>query len=82
MCRSEREALETSLYELQQQINQIESRREQLESENQNLRLRTDSMTGTREKHLDEMGQDGYLRDVHSADSFISRTITTANDRE
>ncbi len=50
VCRTERETLETSLFELQQQINQIQSRREQLESENQNLRLRADSMMGKSER--------------------------------
>ena len=44
--RSEREALETSLFEVQQQLVQLESRREQLESENQTFRLRSESSTG------------------------------------
>ena len=44
--RSAREALETSLFEVQQQLVQLESRREKLESENQTFRLRTESSTG------------------------------------
>lgn len=42
-CRSERESLETSLFEVQQQLVQVESRREQLESENQSLRVRSET---------------------------------------
>lgn len=45
-CRSERETLETSLFDAQQQLLQAESRREQLEAENQNLRVRCETATG------------------------------------
>lgn len=45
-CRSERESLETSLFEVQQQLVQVESRREQLETENQNLRVRCETAAG------------------------------------
>ncbi|CAG06853.1 unnamed protein product, partial [Tetraodon nigroviridis] len=41
--RSERESLETSLFEAQQQLLQAESRREQLEAENQTLRVRSET---------------------------------------
>uniref|UniRef100_A0A8C8DBX3 Rootletin-like coiled-coil domain-containing protein n=1 Tax=Oncorhynchus tshawytscha TaxID=74940 RepID=A0A8C8DBX3_ONCTS len=40
-----REALETSLFEVQQQLVQIEFRREQLEAENQSLRLLRETTT-------------------------------------
>lgn len=66
MCRTERETLETGLFELQQQINQIESRRQQLESENQNLRLRADSMMGKSERKT-SIGQ----RNRHVAFSLV-----------
>lgn len=46
LCRSERESLETSLFEVQQQVIQMESRREQLETENQNLRVRCETAAG------------------------------------
>lgn len=46
LCRSERESLETSLFEGQQQLIQMESRREQLETENQNLRVRCETAAG------------------------------------
>ena len=46
VCRSERESLETSLFEVQQQLAQVESRREQLETEIQSLRLRSENATG------------------------------------
>lgn len=45
-CRSERESLETSLFEVQQQLVQAESRREQLEAENQVLRVRSETTAG------------------------------------
>lgn len=45
-CRSERESLETSLFEAQQQMVQAESRREQLEAENQILRVRSETAAG------------------------------------
>lgn len=45
-CRSERESLETSLFEVQQQLSQVESRREQLEIENQSLRVRSETTAG------------------------------------
>lgn len=45
-CRSERESLETSLFEVQQQLVQAESRREQLEAENQILRVRSETAAG------------------------------------
>ncbi|MED6270511.1 hypothetical protein CHARACLAT_011138, partial [Characodon lateralis] len=41
--RSERESLETSLFEAQQQLAQVESRRDQLETENQTLRVRCET---------------------------------------
>ena len=50
-CRSEREALETSLFEVQQQLAQLESRREQLEAENQNVSLRCETVTGQWSHH-------------------------------
>lgn len=46
--RSERESLETSLFEVQQQLVQAESRREQLDTENQNLRVRCETAAGER----------------------------------
>ena len=51
-CRSEREALETSLFEVQQQLAQLESRREQLEAENQNVGLRCETVTGRWNRRL------------------------------
>lgn len=48
LCRSERESLETSLFEVQQQLIQMESRREQVETENQNLRVRCETAAGER----------------------------------
>lgn len=47
-CRSERESLETSLFEVQQQLVQVETRREQLETENQTLRVRCETAAGER----------------------------------
>lgn len=48
--RSERESLETSLFEVQQQLLQAESGREQLEAENQILRVRGETAAGERER--------------------------------
>lgn len=45
-CRSERESLEISLFEVQQRLAQAESRREQLEAENQVLRVRSETAAG------------------------------------
>uniref|UniRef100_A0A8C7GH56 Ciliary rootlet coiled-coil, rootletin n=1 Tax=Oncorhynchus kisutch TaxID=8019 RepID=A0A8C7GH56_ONCKI len=50
--RSEREALETSLFEEQQQLVQLESGREQLETEIQSLRLRCETNTVVRVLYL------------------------------
>lgn len=44
--RSERESLESSLFEVQQQLILMESRREQLETDNQNLRVRSETAAG------------------------------------
>lgn len=48
MCvyRADKEALETSLFDIQQQLLQFESRKEQLEVETHNLRLRLETSTG------------------------------------
>lgn len=40
--------METSLFEVQQQLVQLEFRREQLEAENQSLRLLRETTTGER----------------------------------
>lgn len=44
--RSECESLETSLFEVQQQLVKVESRREQLETEIKDLRVRCETATG------------------------------------
>ena len=41
--KSDKESLEGALYEAQQQIAQLEARKEQLESENQDLLIRKES---------------------------------------
>uniref|UniRef100_K7FZ16 Ciliary rootlet coiled-coil, rootletin n=1 Tax=Pelodiscus sinensis TaxID=13735 RepID=K7FZ16_PELSI len=45
--RSEKDALETSLFDLQQQLAQLDARKEQLEAESQNLLLAKETMQGT-----------------------------------
>lgn len=47
MCRSlEKEALESSLFEVQQQLTQLEARREQLETNGQTLLLAKETLAG------------------------------------
>jgi rootletin len=41
--KTDKESLESALYEAQQQVAQLEARREQLEAENQELLLRKES---------------------------------------
>lgn len=49
MCRSlEKEALESSLFEVQRQFAQLEARREQLEADGQALLLAKETLTGMR----------------------------------
>ena len=45
-CRSEKEALESSLFEVQRQLAQLESRREQLEADGRALLLAKEALTG------------------------------------
>lgn len=49
MCYSlEKEALESSLFDVQRQLAQLEARREQLEADSQALLLAKETLTGTR----------------------------------
>lgn len=49
MCYSlEKEALESSLFDVQRQLAQLEARREQLEADSQALLLAKEALTGTR----------------------------------
>lgn len=45
-CSSEKEALESSLFEVQRQLAQLESRREQLEADGRALLLAKEALTG------------------------------------
>lgn len=48
MCYSlEKEALESSLFDVQRQLAQLEARREQLEADSQALLLAKETLTGT-----------------------------------
>lgn len=46
-CSLEKEALESSLFEVQRQLAQLEARREQLEADGQALLLAKEALTGT-----------------------------------
>lgn len=49
MCYSlEKETLESSLFDVQRQLAQLEARREQLEADSQALLLAKEALTGTR----------------------------------
>lgn len=49
MCYSlEKEALESSLFDVQKQLAQLEARREQLEADSQALLLAKEALTGMR----------------------------------
>lgn len=49
MCYSlEKEALESSLFDVQRQLAQLEARREQLEADSQALLLAKETLTGMR----------------------------------
>lgn len=49
MCYSlEKEALESSLFDVQKQLAQLEARREQLEADSQALLLAKETLTGRR----------------------------------
>ena len=45
-CSLEKEALESSLFEVQRQLAQLEARREQLEADGQALLLAKETLTG------------------------------------
>lgn len=45
-CSSEKEALESSLFEVQRQLAQLESQREQLEADGRALLLAKEALTG------------------------------------
>lgn len=47
-CSLEKEALESSLFEVQRQLAQLEARREQLEADGQALLLAKEALTGMR----------------------------------
>ena len=44
--RADKESLEGSLYEAQQMVSQLEARKEQLESENQELLIKKENLQG------------------------------------
>lgn len=57
MCYSlEKEALESSLFDVQRQLAQLEARREQLEADSQALLLAKETLTGMGRRGLGVLG--------------------------
>lgn len=70
-CSLEKEALESSVFEVQRQLTQLEARKEQLEADGQTLLLAKETLAGMRARGVG-WGSPGFSSNWNLASSGVA----------